>query len=563
MMHKKRARWLAAGVLALGAFVGAAEEPRHRPKGYKDQTIEQTAPDATYNPKDEKDLSLGMLAGATGQVQQDDARTEQRAGRHAVRLPPGVRPQHRGDAIEVPDRFDLRRKQDREAWEYVLGEQNAEAEQQRGLTQKTLESLTADNSVSNAHRIRRHLQRSNDLAPYPLLNTTPMYYRFVASSDPAEHLGHPNDPAMDVSTWEKASFWREPSSLTQAFEMTGQGKASSLDKLVSWGTWLGTTRPFGQPNIPYPPTVLDMLYADSIMCWFASTLMTANAWWRGIPAINGATWNAWHQFTTARVENSDGVPEWMVLNANGGWDKVYVTNAKNADDRNSRVLSGFEDRLVDIFYDVPVPGSAQRIKELNLFKYSVIDDSKRARLYGVEYGTVDFPVTSRIFFADSDWNLFREQAPGQPGIKLEYRIEAVDQTCLNDLGIGYMTPLKYINPQMMWRGYTDNGYSVGMAGWATGRVETILPYGLNVANHPECDAYNLVYYSNWGDINVRDPDGAQRLLIQRFSFRDGSLVSLDPSRLECAAGARAEHCEFAKSLLREIPPKEQLPLAPW
>ena len=394
---------------------------------------------------------------------------------------------------------------------------------------------------------------------YPILNLTPARYRLVASDNPNDHLGNPNNQALDTVMLEHGSDWRNDPGFKNAVDshMNAPGTTDDVGRLLAFGDWLGTSRPYGSQKYLPAPTVLTMFYDQNGVCYQASTFLASAARMNSIPATSFNTWDHTHQMTRVHMQNSKGDLEWMIFNVNFGWNFAMVTNEENNDWKQ---LAGFEHRAVEQHTNVPHDTQNTTLRELRIIKQSIIEDTENARRNGVEYGTVDFQNNPAKAYIDANKELHSTATPGRTPLQIRYRIQAADDTCMRDLGIQYMNTMRDVTPGIGWRAITTDGQGWDQPSWAAGNFETILPYATKLPAHPQCDAYYLVRYATLNDINAKDEFGQSWLTYQKFSLRDGP-VSLDPANEQCATGVKQDHCNYVKEQLLKIPPKHMLPYA--
>jgi transglutaminase-like putative cysteine protease len=383
--------------------------------------------------------------------------------------------------------------------------------------------------------VRRHLDPPGRAdCPPPWCEQAPTIHRLAAPEDPSMYLG-------DVISYERPSDWRDFAPLRDQVATLTDGLTSTLGKVTAIADWVKHSKvPGPHTYTSWPPSIIDVWGFRHGQCEEASFLLTAMLRLAGIPAMRFTTWNSEHAAVRAYVDGN-----WIVVDAtpttpdNSGPATVYNAN-------DPAVVPAFQERPLTVLDNVEVPGTDTRVATFTLFSNEPIHEPATLSQIGLQYATVAFPVTNEPLYYDADTQLFVRHGQSDQRVTITYHIDAVDGSCLNDRQSWYATPIRHVQPGLLWRTIDPTQPPAIGTFYPLGYIETALP---------TCGAWRIVYALSNQDLDAPSAE----LAYEEFDLGGpNDFVLVRPELLQPAAGADMYCFRALVETLEKLPAFEQL-----
>ncbi|MBM3206840.1 transglutaminase domain-containing protein [Candidatus Pacearchaeota archaeon] len=364
-----------------------------------------------------------------------------------------------------------------------------------------------------------------DYCQFPLCDHNPKIYDMTASNNPNNYLG-------DIIAFESYSDWRNYKPLINKADDLIQGKNNDYDKLVAIANWVKQSKTYGNPTPANEfKTVIDIFNSNTGICLDASILLTAMLRTAGIPARSVDHTLAFHEFNEVFIDG-----QWIQVDATFGKGGAYIQNVSK---------SFVDPAYTTKFYleNENVYDQFMRVNYSNIYIYKKeLIESEFAKKNGINYGKLIFPIKSKTLFYDNQNVVYSYEQKGFEPVWIMHRIEALDKSCLNKIGI-----------------QTFNGMFPSFYRWAVDHAGehwtgTLRATGYMESKIPVCK-YRLHYYYSMTGLNVN----GNQLAYADFEIKsNGDVVRINPGSLVKTSEADQNNFNILVNTLKQLPTYESL-----
>jgi hypothetical protein len=393
-------------------------------------------------------------------------------------------------------------------------------------------AIAANRIVASAQSHLPQPQRTD--CPYPWCDQTPRLYRLAAPDDPSSYLG-------DRISYERPSNWRDFAPVREVVDTLSGAAVTDREKITAIADWVKRSKLAGDHQYEdWPPSIIDIWGFPAMRCEEASFLLTGMLRLAGIPAMRFTTWNNAHAAVRAYLGG-----QWIVVDAtptepdNSGPARIYA-----ADD--PAVIPAFQERPILTMTGLVVPGSNEHVDTFTLFSYEPLNEAEKLAAVGLSYARVALPVTNQFLYYDPEARLFINAGTPDQRVTIGFRIEAVDDGCLNGQRSWYAAPINTIVPGPMWR-TTDHV----LPSW----VGQFYPVGYEETILPTCGTWRVSYAFSSDALNAM-PSALAYADVQLANATD--VVVVRPAMLQPEAGADLYTFHALVDALGKLPSYEQL-----